>query len=115
MVHDLAADRHDELGAGREPHLAHRNGEACRRALGVGTGSEAVLRLGDADRQLAVAHALDIDALAAPPIAGPAAGYGPQAAALVKVTEPVLTLKTLQVPLAAVLPLEPAPMLAPLR
>ena len=54
--HDLTADRHDELGAGREPHLAHRNREAGRRALGVRVGRERILRLGDADRQLAEAH-----------------------------------------------------------
>src|SRR6185437_16850154 len=54
--HDLTADRHDEFGAGREAHLADRDRETGRRALGVGVGRERVLRLGDADRKLAEAH-----------------------------------------------------------
>src|SRR5690606_41060546 len=31
--HDLAGDDDDELGAGSEPHLAHRDNVAARRAL----------------------------------------------------------------------------------
>ncbi len=54
--HDLTADRHDEFRAGREPHFANRNVEAGGRALGVRIGRERVLRLGDADGQLAEAH-----------------------------------------------------------
>jgi hypothetical protein len=61
--HDLAADRDDEAGAGRQPHLAHRHrspvgaprlfGSARRRRFG--SVEKGILRLGHADRQVAVA------------------------------------------------------------
>src|SRR5262245_38654866 len=38
--HDLTADRHHELGARREPHLAHRDAEAGGRALRIRVGRE---------------------------------------------------------------------------
>ena len=58
--HDLSADRHHELGTGGEPHLAHRDDVVRRRALGIGVGREAVLGLGDADREIAVPHLLEL-------------------------------------------------------
>src|SRR6266436_6323571 len=58
--HDLAADDDDELGASREAHLADRDDVVARRALGVGVGREAELRLGDAYRQMAEAVRLEL-------------------------------------------------------
>jgi fatty-acyl-CoA synthase len=57
--HDVAADHHDELGAGRQAHLADVEtwplGAPRRRV-----GREAVLRLGDAHREVAVAVGLQL-------------------------------------------------------
>src|SRR5579883_3059586 len=50
---DLAADGHHEFGAGRKAQLAHRNDVPRGRTLLVRIGREAVLRLGDADREMA--------------------------------------------------------------
>src|SRR4051812_16673580 len=57
--HDLPAHRHHELGPGGKPHLAYIDDMIGRRALEVAIGGEAVLRLGNADRRLAVAHLLE--------------------------------------------------------
>src|SRR5260370_380029 len=51
--HDLAAHRDDELGAGRQPDLAHREDMVVGRALGVGFGGKAVLGLGNAHPEIA--------------------------------------------------------------
>ena len=51
--HDVAADRDHELGAGGEPHLADGYHVVGGCALERGVGGEAVLGLGDVDRQVA--------------------------------------------------------------
>src|SRR6056297_3101134 len=53
--HDLAADNHNETGPRAEAHFAHRDGMPGRRAAQRRIGREAVLRLGHADRQVAIA------------------------------------------------------------
>jgi hypothetical protein len=54
-AHDVAGQGDNEAGSGGEAQLADREGVAGGRALGVGVGAEAVLGLGDADREVAVA------------------------------------------------------------
>src|SRR5690348_5882275 len=62
--HDRAAQRNDEAGAGREAHVADGQGEVLRRTDEIGIGGEAVLRLGHADRQVAVTVHLELRQLA---------------------------------------------------
>jgi hypothetical protein len=50
---------------GKQPYFAHRNDVIGRRALGVGIGRKAVLRLGDTDREFAVAYRLEMRELVA--------------------------------------------------
>src|SRR5579862_888888 len=56
--HQVAAQRHDEARARRQPHVAHRQDEARRRAAHVRLGGEAVLRLRHADGEPSEAVAL---------------------------------------------------------
>ena len=58
--HDRAADDDDEARACRQAHFAHVEREIFRRAEQAGVVAERILRLGDADRQLAIAHRLEL-------------------------------------------------------
>ena len=54
--HDAATDDDHEARTGGEPHLADVEGEALRCTGQLGVVAEGLLRLGDADRQAAVAQ-----------------------------------------------------------
>src|SRR3546814_9661472 len=70
----LAADRHHEAGTGRQAHLADRHLVSFRRAAQVRVGREAVLRLGPADREVAVAVRFPLLELVAHLLVGNRAG-----------------------------------------
>ena len=57
--HDAAADHDHESGTGREPNLTHIQRKAFGRTGQLGIVTEGILRFGDADRQIAVACAVN--------------------------------------------------------
>ncbi len=56
--HDLAADDHQELGAGPQPDLADRHNMVRRRAFQIRVGGETVLCLGHAHGEMPVTRSL---------------------------------------------------------
>src|SRR5919106_636262 len=68
--HDVAADHHEELGAVGQAYLADRHDVMAGRALEVGVGREAVLGLGDADREVAKSLLLALGELLAHALVG---------------------------------------------